>query len=735
MRHSLLFALFIVLCPAWAPNASIAAEAHATLHGDADFAGWQSLEVIKLEDGRQQRGLPSSHAQLRFGDVNGDGRQNMLVIQRRQSLIEWYSYVPASKRRAAAQQEDVNALPLSARFEKKEFRLERLPRDVVVLGPRRLAVLVGPPNHIEIYAYTDAGTWELDYALPLLAGEPAHYLRMLYVASRNELLIPTDNGTQIVTLGEQPRLAWMRPREAGAAWKWFLSDLDGDGDEDLIKTYGSAMESIVWHRNENGFRPPQAIYEQKIRDAIILENTDAASDIILIDAIGSSLLRRYQLKPEKEQRFGLRRALSLPSDQAAWAGVRLGDQAALVVIDAEHPQFLVSVYEGGDWKQSISFPCIDKVEAIFAPQSQPGCLLLKRKGDAELYKSEWAAGRFSFPQPWQPAAHQAKDVKLLQIGRVADTLWWTQKQDADIVLFTWDKASDAPVQTIFKNQGKKVEAASWLGGQRLLVKDSFKRDGRIVVFTAADQPVRVVEAAHLKNINLDEYRVHVNQAGQVQAQRLHNGVLQWLDDDLHAQDQIMLEDGLRVSDYVRIGQEQFVLEAESMHLVQLEKDASGVMRRAQQYDLPGGYSLHQDPVLALFVQESGWICRLDRGQAWTLQALEHIDERLLRPAGVKELSFDRLFPVQVDAQRRQGLIVSDDGRHRLSLFARTENETRALASWQVFEDNTYPYGAPQERHKQREPQVVVSQCFDDDEIPDLILKCHDRILLYLSQKN
>jgi hypothetical protein len=93
-----------------------------------------------------------------------------------------------------------------------------------------------------------------------------------------------------------------------------------------------------------------------------------------------------------------------------------------------------------------------------------------------------------------------------------------------------------------------------------------------------------------------------------------------------------------------------------------------------------------------------------------------------------------LFAVAADGATGDAFIVTDDQRHRLNLFKRGAEQTEPLASWQVFEDNAYPYGMPQRENEQREPRVIMSVLFDNDQTPDLLLLCHDRLLLYLSQR-
>ena len=705
------------------------------------FAGWASMEIVSLNDGGMLRGRPVSSADIRFGDLNKDGHNNIIIIKRRQSLLEWLSYVPHDKREHVQAQQNANAIPLSSRLQKHLFRLERLPYDVVVLRPGRIAVLVGPPHFLEIYDFqsgqSEQESWQLVHKIPLLRGDPMSHLPLLYNEDKQQLLMASDKGIQSVMLGDEPRVEWLRPRLETVPRRWFLSDIDGDGDQDLLKVFSGTGESVVWHAYDDGFRPPQAIFDPNVRDVLVLDQEDAASDIYILDAIGDDLLRRYQLGPDKEQRFGMRKSLSLPSAEAAWTGVTINGEPALLVCDTEHPQFLVYPYSKHNWGHAISFPCVDNIEAVYSAPNNAQTVILKRKNEGELFMSTWKDGRFTFPQPWQPQKHQAQSVKILQMGRITNgnetQLWWTQQQDKDLVLFVWSSQAVEPTVYRFADKGHKIEQAIWLGAQRVLCKAQFKRDG----FVLRLENTEIIEekGAHLKNINIDAYRPAYNDQGAVLPVRMQNGVLQWLDEALHASDQVMLDDGLKINDYIMYQGTPFVLESDSMQLISLAKDQGGVLRSDQRYDMPGGFSLRIDPVLGLFVEEPAWICRLDRGHSWALQLAEHVDTEASKAAGVNKQYFHRLHTVEVAGAEQGAFIISDDAQHRLALYKRAADQTKALASWQVFDDGAYPYGEQQRKNVRSEPRHIYAARFDQDQEPDLFLLCHDRLIMYLSEEH
>ena len=125
---------------------------------------------------------------------------------------------------------------------------------------------------------------------------------------------------------------------------------------------------------------------------------------------------------------------------------------------------------------------------------------------------------------------------------------------------------------------------------------------------------------------------------------------------------------------------------------------------------------------------------MDRGQSWSLQLQEHIDTDKSKAAGVARQYFHRLHEIQVAGASGGAFIVSDDAQHRLSLYARKEKATEAAASWQVFDDGSYPYGEQRRKNVRPEPRRIYSAHFDHDKEPDLFLLCHDRLIVYLSEE-
>ena len=119
----------------------------------SSFPGWQGLRVI------EQKGRPSV---MRAGDLDGDGREELVVVNSRNSRLDIYAWreepPQSGMESVAARLEDrgTNELPLAPDLERQELQLENVPRDVLVQDldgdvQPELVVLASSPNQVAVY--------------------------------------------------------------------------------------------------------------------------------------------------------------------------------------------------------------------------------------------------------------------------------------------------------------------------------------------------------------------------------------------------------------------------------------------------------------------------------------------------------------------------------------------------------------------------------------------------------
>ena len=707
------------------------------------FPGWQAMRVI------EQEGRPRI---IRHGDLDGDGHEELIVVNTRHSRLDIYRWLPVDQRKqvAASPVDRPNDLPMAPELERDELTLEHLPQNLVVQdldgdGLSELIVLVAPPNRILIYE-RDEEQWKQARTEDLLDGELAPHASALLIRpvgeQQFELLISLAEGVQTLRLAPESRPAWLTPREQRGRIDWWLSDLDGDGDHDLIERSRDAKEAIRWFEcaADGHLMPAAVLYDQAVGGACLLRTVEGPAQMLLLDGATEGLLRRFRLDRDDPSPVGKRRALALADGAAAvWCGLTIEDRAALVVVDPDGPQLLTYVLSENGWEPQQTFPGLSDVRAIAAPQAEPGMLLLQPKDAADLMVSRWDNGRLTYPKPW-PRSEDEADRKILELATAGPVTWWVQRVGDFLDLYVWAPDQNKPRRTRFEGEwtdkrkkrtiGAKANKAIWVGGERLLVKQLHAQHAQLVVHQ--DGKTVITEPAHLKKARFAEFR-HFPMSGKVRVGRLTDGVLQWLGDDLHAVDQIMLAHGEKMSDYIASSSDAgWALQQDGRFLHRMREDESGIAKVVQSVRMPGGINLIGDPVLGLMLLGHNRITQLSEGRTDKLTLLDSIDHRVGRPSGVKHATIHRIKTTDAREAGSDDLMLFDDRRHQLTLLADEEGKLAPQISWPVFEDKQYPY-ADENSPLIREPRAVLALDLDGDRQQDLAMVCHDRILIYLAR--
>lgn len=710
----------------------------------AALDGWQGMRVIK------QEGAPT---RLVAADLDGSGRKQLIVANTRLSRLDIYRWLPTADRpqAAAADPQRPNELPLAPEWSHTEIDLDELPLDMIVRdldGDDRPEVLLltSPSNKVLVYKRDVAGVWQKGQHWDLLAGTPSGTQEVLLLrqsGEKLELLASFEQGIQTLPLKPGARPAWLSPREARGRLKWKLLDLDGDGDQDLWEWSQQTGQTIRWYeaRNEK-LLPAQSLYDQPVQGADGLAAPSQPAELMVLGGVREGLLRRYALARGEENELGRRESLPMPGGtKALWTGLMVGELPALVAVDASQPRLRVQGLGPEGWLEEQSYPIIGSVRGLAAPQAQPGTLLLWTKDAADLHVSRWEAGsaataagelppgRMTYPQP-MPQSADVADRAILALASVGGTTWWAQRVGADLDLHVWEAGQPAPATTRFEKIGVKADKVVWLGGQRILVQPAFATSAKLA--RMVDGKLTVTDPSHLAKVDLAEFALFGQQAPR--AGRLTDGVLQWLGDDLHPTDQIMLPEGQRLAGFVPLPSgEAWALEQGGALLHRLKPDEAGILRVASSIKPPAGLGITLDPVLGLMLADQDRLVRVSSGRPWELSLRDSLDGRVGRPSGVKEATIHRVLTADVTGDGQDDVVLCDDLKHQLTVLGRGEKGLEPLLSWTVFEDRTYPYGG-QQGAQTAEPRAIAGFDADGDSHQDLALLCQDRLLIYLAKE-
>jgi hypothetical protein len=709
------------------------------------FDGWQGMRVVQI-DGRAER--------LSVADLGHDGRDDVILVNQRQARIDIYRWLPPSERtRADATDPDrPNELPLAPDWSRGEVSIDEMPVDAVAHdvdgdGRPELLVLTTPSNRVSIYTQAadkpvDApGAWKKSGEWNLLAGTPTGRRTCLLVRDLpeggHELLVSYEQGIQQVPLVRGSRAVWLAPRETQGRIDWRLADLDGDGDHDLVEWSPVARQVVRWHEctADGSLLPAQTLHDQTVEGFQVAGGGAASgtADLFLLGGSDKGVLRRYQLVRGAASDVGRQDALPMPGGgKRGWCGMTLGEGAgepAIIAVDSSQPRLRLHRLGARGWGVEESFPTVSGIRSLAAPAADRGLLLAWTKDAADLHRCRWENGRLTYPQPW---AQEGKDRKILALDQVGTTTWWAQRVGSDLDLFVWPADKAEPTKTRYANLGAKVDQVAWLGGTILIVQDAFAPAGKLVTLDG-DKPV-VTSPTLLSKVDLGEYQV-LAVGGALRKARLTDGVLQWLGDDLHPVDQVMLTEGQKIGSYLPIAGERseaWALETGGAFLHRLRADDAGVMRVVESVKPPAGAALRDDPVLGMMLVDQERVVRLSRGEPWELKLLESIDGRIGRRSGVSESTIHRIQATDLDGDGRDDVTLCDDRKHQLTALLRHGPEAlERSVSWKVFEDRKYPYDGGESKDLVAEPKRIAGLDADGDKARDLVMLSQDRLVVYL----
>ena len=708
----------------------------ATTARTADFHGWQGLRVM-AQEGKPDR--------MSAADLDADGRDELILVNTRQSRLDLYRWLPPEQRRPApvADADRPNELPLAPDWTHYEVPLDDLPADALaadVDGDARpeLLVLTGPELKLTIFQSESVGKWKRLRFHDLMSGQltgrgPLLLLRTVDARHR-ELLISCEQGIQVLPLSADARPAWFHPRETTPRVDWRLVDLDADGDRDLLEWTTKANQTVRWYECSGGaLRPAQALHDQTVQQVGSLAGGDGPAEVLGLGGSQLGAVRRYQLARGDESPWGRRATLPLALAPAApWCGLKLGDAPALIAASADEPKLRAYRLVDGEWSGEESFPTIGNVRELAAPAAREGTLLVWVKDAADLYESRWEAQRLTYPKPIVHSADVA-DRRIVALEAVGATVWWAQRVGDDLDLFVWKPADKQPQRTRFDKAGTKVERVRWLGGTRLLVQQQYSTAAKLVV--QADGKTRSSDLPQLAKANLAEYAPY-DDGDTWRVGRLTGGVLQWLDEQLQPVDQAMLPDGRKLSALLPAGGDAAVALEEGGNFLHRVRLAGGKVDIERTLRIHGTLGLREDRLLGLFLVDAERIVRLSAGRPWELKLVDTIDGRQGRPSGVKEAVIHRFLTTDLDGDGVDDALLCDDRRHTLAALERKRGELRPLVAWQVFEDQLYPYGGGAEGSEApiSEPRAVVAFNADGDPQRDLALLSQDRLLVYLGRE-
>jgi hypothetical protein len=688
------------------------------LTASESFPGWQRLAVIRVGDGCTEPVI------ARVG-----GGPALLIAHQRQARIDVLRVDPSAPGDPAPASDEpggLNRFPLPPGFRHEHIPCPAPPLAAVAVDGAVVA-LHGPPWRLSRWTMSGDGAWAAAGERDLLSGDPMRRLPLLMtpVPDGAQILIGCQEGIQAVTIGVDGigRPTWLRPRIQGRGTDWTLTDLDQDGRADLVESFGSGGDrgGVRWQAGTAaGFGLPVWIHDQPVRG---LAGLPGAIATLGQHQMESATIHR--LVPATAEPLGGSALVPVP-DKAVVCGAHLGGTDVLAVAVPGEGRIelhrLTGDRQGRTWADGGAFPAPKGIKAIIAPE--PDQILLWVEGQADLLAATWTDGRLSFPVPWQPgAATPGQERAIVGLDSTGTTDWCFQRQGEDLHLDVWDHG--APLRRVtFAQAGAKVSAAQWLNGDRAVARIGFAPDA---VLLTVGQPTRTAaEVPLLAKLDPTKIRLVAWPGGRVPG-RIVDDAWQWLDttDGLAATDQLSIEDEA-VADVANLPDHgRWAVLAKDRGLVRIT--AMGGIAAAD-IVLPGrtGNRLINDRWLGPLLVGGDGVHVLHDGPSHRLETTAVADAGAI-PGPVRPKA-SRICSAPLPGG--DALLIHDDPAHRLAAFSASGSP---LAAWPVFDDASYPYGSDSDGTKAAvaEPRAIAGGDLDGDGRPDLVLLCHDRVLIYL----
>lgn len=167
----------------------------------------------------------------------------------------------------------------------------------------------------------------------------------------------------------------------------------------------------------------------------------------------------------------------------------------------------------------------------------------------------------------------------------------------------------------------------------------------------------------------------------------------------------------------------------------MEAGADGVLAVVETRELPGGSAIYDHPALGLLLVGQGRVVAIRDGSRLDLQ-LEQGFFPGIDTKGDETKGIDRIKGLDVDGDGIDELLTVDDDIHRVAVYDSQNGEAlEPLIAWQVWDDTKYPYGDGQGQKKGRaEPRLIRAADLDGDGHAELVLLCHDRLLVYMGRE-
>ncbi|MDQ8187928.1 VCBS repeat-containing protein [Pelagicoccus sp. SDUM812002] len=711
------------------PLLILVAVASAFLASASDFPGWQGLRVIKSDNGAYKM-LPIRESK--------DGAYSLLVVETRQSRLDFYRYVGRGETLDLSNVENPNYLPMAEDFEKVEVPLSRLPQvasvyDVDADGVDEIFLVQTDPRKLIVLKKKGSGEWEPIKEWEIADSELSTHQPVIVRPLKKgpQILISMSDGIQMIDYNTPEEVEWMQPRERDIERnRWWFLDLDGDDDLDVIEARNTVTAPIRWYEAEGErFRPAVSISEE-ITNTNVARTlmTSSGPKIAFLGANQANTISFYELGLGDESQFGKRNLLPLSQpDSGGWAAIDLEGRESIVELGRTKPILNVYYERDGFWSFSKSYPVLQDIKKVKSVGDKAKTLLFEVEDEGQIYQSRWDGARFTFPKRLGDSGVEVGDWKLLSFDQFGPDTWWVTQRGKSLVLSIWNNKEKEPRELEFAGLEGDYENAVWLGEERLLVKKKFSKTTSFCTLGEDGQAMLVT--SRFKGSEIGRIRLHDETLYLAEG-----GVVQKLDENLEVIDQIMLDGDYSIRSFAPVSKrEAYALETDGEHIHHLKMDKSGIFQTEDREMVPYSTSISMDPVLGLTLISANAINVPSPGKSRQLVLSSAVDPNEQAGRDYEKKTLGTLFEVDIDGDGIDEIATVDYGQRDIIVYGESGDGYEEVISWKVYDDGKYPYGQDGGNRNSVNPYRMIAADLDGDSIQDLVLASHDRILIYLAR--
>ena len=739
----------------------------------AQFYGFRGVEVFKLHD--RAFGLQS-------GDFNSDGLTDVIVVDNFSSSLRLLLQQGRAKPTSAKPQL-VNDLPSDGRFEDRKIALDRTIAAMVhgdFNGDKRLDIaVIGAPDQLAIRYQPAAGQaeWTEKWTVRLPGLE-----QVASILGAGDL--NSDGRTDLVVTGKD--VTWLIYQKSDGTMRapeslmntserpglLQVADLNGDGRDDISYVVGDANSRSIAVRlqTQDGRIGPEITFPSESPRSVTIAPVDEkpGAEVITVESrtgriVMSSLqpaVQRAESIPEQLRRYGIGPGDS-GRDRAVVVGDFDGDKLADVLVnDPTQARLLLYRQNGIDGLGlADGYPGLLGVTDLAADDidgdGRLDAILLSAK-EGVLAASHFEEGRLTFPETLvkKPEGWEFAAIAVLkQAAGLQLVVGLTQGSGASVKLEYQRFSRSVSGEWVRVEDQKKLELAGAIGsrGVRLIPMD-VDADGRqdllSIAAGAAKNGVQVLLQGEDGKLTLAEQksqldvgvtgpgRTSVKGSQLLVARDSFARLLKYAESGWTVEDQFNTEEasanleGVAAMDLDGLPGDEIVLVDTGVRKLRVLRNEENVYRPWKEVEL--GVFQFSSTVVADLNGDSRDDLLLMGAQQFAVLYCGQSDVTMRELASF-ESNREKAFPVDVTVGDVNGdgqvdLTVIDTSIDGLAIL-KPDMQTgiKEVTYFRVFEEKRL-VSAATERGIQPRETIVVDVTGDGR--ADLLLLCHDRLLLY-----